>query len=235
MKFRLTSPYGALEEFREGVPHKGIDLGFPAGTPVESAMNGVIEKVLDLGNTNIGKGVFVKFEDGTTGIYGHLSRINVRPGDVVEKGDVLGLSGSTGFSSGPHLHFALKDAGGHFTDPTPLASGVWDIIRERGKVNGFKGAPEHSLLLEKWNELSNFVIGKETELLWNPFIAFLQESFISLGSWFVVNLPDIMGYGTVLAGAAIVLGPFFGKTGIIKPFLFYAGFFILAVCILGGV
>ena len=117
MKFRVTSPYGAWEEIREH-PHTGIDLAMPEGTPLRSIADAVVERVVDYGSYNIGKGVILRLPDGKEVIYGHMSKVTVYPGQHVSGGQLIGYSGNTGHSTGPHLHFGMKEDG-HFIDPTP--------------------------------------------------------------------------------------------------------------------
>lgn len=125
MKFRLTSKFGALEEVRNGRVHTGIDLGTPMNTELRSIGEGVVEKVFD-GTGAIGKGVKIELENGTHAIYGHMNDVSVKVGEKVHTGEFLGLSGNTGHSTGPHLHFALN-RNGEFIDPTPIADELADI------------------------------------------------------------------------------------------------------------
>jgi murein DD-endopeptidase MepM/ murein hydrolase activator NlpD len=96
MKFLLSSEYGELSQVRNMVPHHGIDLAMPQGTELRSVMNGVVEKVVDFGNQNLGKGVFVRNDDGTLSIYGHMSKIKVKLGEHLSFGESIGFSGNTG-------------------------------------------------------------------------------------------------------------------------------------------
>jgi hypothetical protein len=139
MKINITSRYGDVDKLHPN-GHTGIDFSLNEGTPLRSVFDGVVQKVVDYGSENIGKGVLVQFSDGTTGIYGHMSRIMVKEGQRVTEGQTLGLSGNSGFSTGPHLHFGLKE-NGHFIDPTPLADKVgeysgsaWDRFLQNGDV-----------------------------------------------------------------------------------------------------
>lgn len=85
--------------------HKGIDIGAPWGTPVHAAMDGVVS----FAGRSAGYGNFIKLASGgniATG-YGHLSRIMVRNGEHVSRGQLIGAVGSTGLSTGPHLHWEV--------------------------------------------------------------------------------------------------------------------------------
>lgn len=94
-----------------GSGHNGIDLGTPIGTSVKATANG---KVLGTGNTDLtcpgasfGKWVFIQHDNGLSTLYGHLSVITAVEGSSVSVGDVIGYSGNTGYSTGPHLHFTV--------------------------------------------------------------------------------------------------------------------------------
>lgn len=115
--YPITSRFLQQESFRH-YKHLGQDFAMPIGTPLRSIEPGTVLKVVDYGKENIGKGVLVQWEDGRTAIYGHMSQTSVHPGDHVDVGSLLGYSGNTGHSLGPHLHFGLKE-GGRFIDPSP--------------------------------------------------------------------------------------------------------------------
>jgi hypothetical protein len=122
MKFIITSMFGALEEIRSGVSHKGIDLAMSKGTPLRSITKGVVERVTEY-RGNIGNGVIIKTEDGARHIFGHMDAVSVTPGQHVGPGTFLGTSGNSGYSTGPHLHFGIwKD--GTFQDPTSVIEKV---------------------------------------------------------------------------------------------------------------
>lgn len=123
MKFRLTGKFGELSPVRDFQPHSGIDLAMPEGTTLRAIKDGVIDHVFD-GTGAIGKGVSISLPDGTRAIYGHMNEVKAHVGEHVHAGEVIGLSGNTGNSTGAHLHFGLKDTGGHAIDPTPLADKV---------------------------------------------------------------------------------------------------------------
>jgi murein DD-endopeptidase MepM/ murein hydrolase activator NlpD len=87
--------------------HTGTDLGAPQGTPVLAAMAGRIIMADTFGG--YGSAIAIEHENGVRQtLYAHLSAIFVKPGDVVPEGAVIGQVGSTGNSTGPHLHFELR-------------------------------------------------------------------------------------------------------------------------------
>lgn len=108
----LTSGYGV----RWGKMHKGIDIAGPIGTPVVAAADG---EVVSAGwnSGGYGKLVKVRHPDGSLTLYAHNNRILVRTGETVTKGQQLSEMGSTGFSTGPHLHFEVHPQGGKAVNP----------------------------------------------------------------------------------------------------------------------
>jgi hypothetical protein len=126
MKFRLTGKFGELSPVRDWQPHSGIDLALPENTTLRSVADGVVDRVFD-GTGLIGKGLSVRMPDGTRAIYGHMNEVKAHVGDQIHAGDIVGLSGNTGNSTGPHLHFGLKDANGALLDPTPIADKLASI------------------------------------------------------------------------------------------------------------
>ena len=98
----ITSPYG----WRWNRPHRGVDIRLKMGEPVHCAFNGVVRIARPMGA--YGNLVVVRHYNGLETVYGHLSKINVKPMQIVAAGQVLGLGGSTGRSTGPHLHFEVR-------------------------------------------------------------------------------------------------------------------------------
>jgi murein DD-endopeptidase MepM/ murein hydrolase activator NlpD len=98
--------------------HRGVDYGAPYGTPVRSVGNGVVE----FAGWQNGYGNVVKIQHGKERItlYAHLSRIDVRKGQVIDQGQNLGAVGATGWATGPHLHFEFQVNGQH-VDPLSIA------------------------------------------------------------------------------------------------------------------
>lgn len=106
-----------------GAGHNGIDFGVKTGTPIFSAGAGT---VVGTGNTDLacsgvsyGKWVLIRHGNGLTTLYAHLSVIQVSAGDVVTSRQKIGLSGNTGYSTGPHLHFTV-----YASDSVHISSGT---------------------------------------------------------------------------------------------------------------
>lgn len=98
--------------------HAGIDFAAPHGTPVRSVDAGTVEFA---GTRNgYGKVVHIRHDGERTTVYAHLSRIDVRVGDIVRQGDAIGAVGSSGLATGPHLHFEVRERG-RPVDPLKLA------------------------------------------------------------------------------------------------------------------
>lgn len=97
-----TFPY-----YPSGAPHSGIDFGVPIGTPVRASKSGKVIKRREL-TTSYGKYLFIDHGGGLVTIYAHNSELLVNEGDIVKAGQVIAKSGSTGNSSGPHVHWELR-------------------------------------------------------------------------------------------------------------------------------
>lgn len=94
-----------------GNGHNGIDMGTPVGTPVKSVLSGTVEAMGDTDtvcrNASYGKWILVRHNNGLSTLYAHLSGFAVSQGATVGTGQVIGHSGNTGYSTGPHLHFTV--------------------------------------------------------------------------------------------------------------------------------
>lgn len=124
-----TTPFSTQNpQVYNGSGHNGIDFGVKVGTPILAAAAGTI---LGTGNTDAscngvsyGKWVLIKHNNGLATLYAHLSVISVKAGDTITSRQKIGLSGNTGYSTGPHLHF------------TVYASDVVEITNYKSKVCG---------------------------------------------------------------------------------------------------
>ena len=100
--------------------HNGIDIGTLSSLGVRAAAPGVVESVgYATGFEGYGNIVLVDLGGGFEALYAHLSEMNVAPGDAVPTGRLLGLAGCTGYCTGTHLHFELREHG-TAVDPAPL-------------------------------------------------------------------------------------------------------------------
>ena len=115
---KLTSDYGMRTHpvLRRRMGHKGVDLAAPTGTPIYATADGVVSKAERFSSY----GKFVSIEHGARiqTRYAHMSRIAVSDGARVKKGDLIGYVGSTGRSTGPHLHYEVR-IDGEAVNPVP--------------------------------------------------------------------------------------------------------------------
>lgn len=131
---RITSGFGAS---RGKYPHAGTDFAVPIGTPVFAAADGVVQRAgtnAITGRTGIGG--FLGHEGNRNTYYGHLSRMLVQVGDMVKAGQQIALSGNTGRSTGPHLHFETW-TGGKPVNAMPYLNGA--TLPEGGESGGAGG------------------------------------------------------------------------------------------------
>jgi murein DD-endopeptidase MepM/ murein hydrolase activator NlpD len=119
----LSSGYGWRRDPITGqrAYHDGIDISAPPGRPVQATASGVVAKVLQYGG--LGRAVYLSHGFGMTTVYGHMSRVLVRPGQRLERGDPVGLVGNTGRSTGYHLHYEVQ-LEGRSTNPLPFLLGA---------------------------------------------------------------------------------------------------------------
>ena len=111
----LTSPFGP----RDGRNHNGIDIDLKTGAPVVAAFDGMVRVARN--QSTYGNVVVIRHYNGLETLYAHLYKIKVKPGQVINAGQVLGLGGNTGRSRGSHLHFEIRFKGKPI-DPSYLIS-----------------------------------------------------------------------------------------------------------------
>lgn len=104
----LTSLYGYRQRFRR--QHKGVDIGIKMNDTIYAAFDGKVRLTAYEGR-GYGNYVILRHPNGLETVYGHLNKHLVKPDDVVRAGDPIGLGGSTGRSTGPHLHFETRFMG----------------------------------------------------------------------------------------------------------------------------
>jgi murein DD-endopeptidase MepM/ murein hydrolase activator NlpD len=117
---RRTSGFGMRQHpiLHTQRAHTGVDYAAPTGTPVMSVADGVVSESSYQGA--YGNMVVIKHNANQSTVYAHLSRMNVRKGQTIKQGETVGAVGSTGLSTGPHLHFEFRINGRH-VDPLTLA------------------------------------------------------------------------------------------------------------------
>ncbi len=122
---KITSKFGYRTDPKTGKQnafHNGLDLAVPLNTPIKSPMPGVVFSISTVGDG--GNQIIIKHDNGYKTGYAHLNKILVKKGDKIKQGDVIGLSGNTGKSTGPHLHLTLTDASGGKVDPEKIIFAV---------------------------------------------------------------------------------------------------------------
>ena len=113
--------------YKTEMMHSGMDFTAPVGTPIHATGNGTVSKV-ELNGRGFGNNVMINHGYGYQTLYGHMSRMAVRPGQKINRGDIIGYVGNTGSSTGPHLHYEVHRNGNpvnpinfYFNDLTPEA------------------------------------------------------------------------------------------------------------------
>jgi murein DD-endopeptidase MepM/ murein hydrolase activator NlpD len=126
----ITTEYAEIDSVHTK-PHKGIDFALPEGTPIKSVTEGTVISTRDYGNVNLGKSVMIQSGDKVV-MYGHLADQLVEVGDKIDFGETIGISGNTGRSTGPHLHFQVT-INGKPIDPRPT---IWQGMMKKALVGG---------------------------------------------------------------------------------------------------
>lgn len=116
---KITSGYGFRPDpFTEEILfHTGVDLSAEKNTPIKSAADGVV--VFSGVHRYYGNNVIIAHENGVETLYAHCERVTVETGKHVKRGEIVGLVGSSGYSTGCHLHFEVR-IGGEHVDPMKI-------------------------------------------------------------------------------------------------------------------
>jgi len=126
----ITGKVRSEYKFRRSREHKGIDVPLHTGDTVKAAFNGIVRYT---GRSSVTGGygnlVIIRHSNGLETYYGHLSKILVEPDEMVKAGEIIGLGGSTGRSTGPHLHFETRYMGQPF-DPSRIVDFETGTIRD---------------------------------------------------------------------------------------------------------
>lgn len=160
---RITAGFGSIDSVHK-TPHTGIDYAMPIGSKVYAPEGGIVSRIVDYGDSSLGKAVFIKTKAGYQYIFGHLSDNNiVHEGERVHAGDLIALSGSTGFSTGPHLHLGLINKAGTFVDPSESVPKVGGHLGILGKV-----------LEKSYNQATDSVQEHARSVAYDTMIGFIQ-------------------------------------------------------------
>ena len=132
----ISSGYGYREGTYSGM-HNGVDIACPEGTPIYACANGTV--IISELSDSAGNWIVLDHGNGLYTEYMHMSERLMTVGDEVEKGETIGLVGSTGWSTGPHLHIGVSECEGGYsiygrTDPMPYFSEAVSAIAERAHL-----------------------------------------------------------------------------------------------------
>jgi murein DD-endopeptidase MepM/ murein hydrolase activator NlpD len=135
--FKISSGYGGRKAPKAGAStfHNGLDLAVPLNSNVFSPMDGVVKSIYTDGHG--GNQLIIQHADGSSSGYAHLNSYKIKVGDHVNKGQVIALSGNTGNSTGPHLHFTWHGADGNTIDPRNIFN--FDLGTKTGNTVGGGG------------------------------------------------------------------------------------------------
>ena len=147
---RFSSQYGYRTDPFQGrrKNHKGIDIPGPVGTPIFATADGIIGRAQWV--SGYGKYVEVEHGNAIQTRYGHMSAMNVVSGQRVKQGDIIGFMGSTGRSTGSHLHYEVRIAGepvnptsflASITQPAPVTNSSNALIAAKAPANAAQGGP----------------------------------------------------------------------------------------------
>ena len=145
---------GAITQGYSSDEHQALDIAIEEGTPVLAAESGTVvhtqvwDGVTMDGDQSYGNMVMLSHADGNTTLYAHLSEISVSPGDAVEKGSEIGKSGTTGNSTGPHLHLEVRTADGR-VDPMKFLQGSQEPLLQRNPKQ-FPVNPHRKRRTRRW-------------------------------------------------------------------------------------
>ena len=103
-------PTGHKTQGLHGPGNRGIDIGAPKGTPIYASASGTVLIAKTGWNGGYGTMIIIQHPNGTKTLYGHMSKLSTHSGDQVARGKVIGYVGSTGHSTGPHVHFEVFNA-----------------------------------------------------------------------------------------------------------------------------
>lgn len=141
--YKIYSKYG----MRRRRMHRGVDLAYPMGTPVVAAFDGMV-RISKASAGGYGQLIVIRHHNKLETYYGHLSQRFVNPGQIVHAGDTIALGGSTGRSTGPHLHFETRYLGYDFNPTKIIDFDNFKLKNDTLYTSGFE-VTSKSLIAEK--------------------------------------------------------------------------------------
>lgn len=129
----MTAGYGKYPTINR--QHRGLDFGISVGTPVGAAYSGTVDSTTSGWGGGFGNSVYVRGNNGVYYRYAHLSSVKVKNGQNISAGDTIGLSGNTGNSTGPHLHFQTDKPYGSTNDINPYGYVTSSLFQSNGDVS----------------------------------------------------------------------------------------------------
>lgn len=185
--YKITSNYGTRQDpiTGEQKTHYGIDYGVPLNTEINSNVSGIVTE----SSYDSGYGNYVVVKDGTGRLhyYAHLNKRSVNVGDTVNLNSQIGLSGSTGRSTGPHLHYEVKSSDGTNVNP--------NYFTTESNVNGETFTPETNVKSENFTTENNVawydIKGNFKNIVLNIFKFIIMALLIILFVIFITKALDI--------------------------------------------
>lgn len=197
--YPVTSGFGAIDSAHM-TPHTGVDIGVPEGTLLHSIIDGIVTESDGEGARSLGR--MVRIDGGDTDvIYGHLSAPFVKVGDHVRAGDIIGISGNTGHTTGPHVHVEMITDGGAHIDPSPYVHYVTSAMAEPKSW------------LDHLNDFSDWFIGKEAELIVRPAAHGAMTTFERMAAVINYSSAEIITLGIIVCAAGVMVGSLIGGGG----------------------
>ena len=200
LQYPITAKFGAIDSIHK-IPHSGVDIGSPMSTPAQSLTNGVVDRIIH--DNIIGNGIGIKLENGKELVYGHLSQININYGQTIKTGDVLGLTGNSGRSTGPHIHIGLI-SNNQYQDPSMY-------LTQKTTESGFLNNTWHIFTTP-----GSDLLDEAKQSIFRKFISFISDFF----HWIVQN----SDYALLIAMIFALLAIFGSKKavrGVYWTFAFY--------------
>lgn len=165
--------------------HTALDIGLAVGDPIFAAFAGTIKAVVNSA-TGYGKHVVLDTDDGKEIIYGHLDGFNVSQGQRVKKGQTIGYGGSTGNSTGPHVHFEVRENGKPIDPWGCLSASSGSTTQGTPRKSGNPLAPNTSDDPESWLAM---LTGIDIDVV-NVIGIVIGIALVLMGVWFLYTSPQ---------------------------------------------